>query len=75
MQDSLIILGSCSAAFVLGQMEGIPKGFTDVSSMAIVGFVVWYTLTRINGTIEKLSESIDELKNIMSNGENKGQNP
>ena len=66
MQDSLLIFGSCTLAFFLGQIEGVPKIFSDVSAMAIVGFVVWYTLTRINGTLEKLSESIDELKNIIN---------
>lgn len=62
MQDNLIFFGSISASVFLGQIDiGLPKWTQDIGSMAIVAFVVWFTLTRMETAIAKLNESIQTL--------------
>lgn len=62
MQDNVIFFGSLSACCLLGQVDiGLPKWTQDVGSMAIVAFVVWFTLTRMESAIAKLNESIQTL--------------
>lgn len=55
-------LGSIGSAFCLGQMVlGPYAGFKDIGVTAILGFVVWYTFTKMNGTLEKILEKLDNL--------------
>lgn len=62
MQDNIIFFGSLSTCFFLGQVDlGLPKWTQDVGSMAIVAFVVWFTLTRMESAIARLNESIQIL--------------
>jgi len=47
---------------LLGQVDlGLPKWTQEVGSLAIVAFVVWFTLTRMETAVSKLNESIRSL--------------
>lgn len=61
MQDQIVVFGSLGACFVLGQVEGVPTWVTDFGSLGIVGFVVWFTLTRLETALGKLGQSISAL--------------
>ena len=61
MQDQILIFGSLGACFMLGQVEGVPAWVTDFGSLGIVGFVVWFTLTRLETALGKLNDSITGL--------------
>ena len=62
MQDNVLIFSSLSVCWLLGQVDlGLPKWTQEVGSLAIVAFVVWFTLTRMESAISKLNESIQTL--------------
>ena len=62
MHDNFIIFSSLSICCLLGQVDlGLPKWTQEVGSLAIVAFVVWFTLTRMETAVSKLNESIRTL--------------
>lgn len=61
MQDQIVVFGSLGLCFVLGQVEGVPTWVADFGSLGIVGFVVWFTLTRLETALGKLGQSIAAL--------------
>ncbi len=56
-------LGLC---FILGQIDGMPTWLADFSSVGILGFVVYFTLTRIEPALMKLDQTISRLNENIS---------
>lgn len=61
MQDQITLFGGLGACFLLGQVEGVPTWIPEFGSLGIVGFVVWFTLTRLEAALGKLGQSISDL--------------
>lgn len=62
MQDHFFIIGSFSCYCLLSQADlGIPKWTQEIGSLAIVAFVVWFTLTRVETALNNLEEAIRDL--------------
>ena len=63
MQDTLFYSSLLIASVLLSQVE-VPdlQQFRELSATVILGVLFWYTLTRVNAGIAKLTEVIGELK-------------
>lgn len=56
---------------IIAQMPDVDQ-FKELSATIILGVLFWYTLTRINGGIQKLTEAIIELRETIQESERKG---
>lgn len=61
MQDAPFYLSIFAISTVLAQVPEIGE-FRELSATVILGVLFWYTLTRVNGTVGKLTEAIVELR-------------
>lgn len=52
------------ASVALAQMPEF-QSFSELSSTVMLGILFWYTLTRINSGLAKLTESIQELNRLV----------
>lgn len=73
MQDGFTICG-LGACFLVGQIEGMPDWLSDVSSMGILGFVVYFILARIEPALSRLDNSIVKLSENIATLKNESQN-
>lgn len=55
---------------VIAQIPDVDQ-FKELSATIILGILFWYTLTRINGGIQKLTEAIIELRETIQESERK----
>lgn len=60
MQDTLFFSGTILACVALAQVPEV-SSFKDLSATVMLGVLFWYTLTRINTGLSKLTETIQEL--------------
>lgn len=61
MHDAPFYLSIFTASALLAQVPEVQQ-FQDFSATVILGVLFWYTLTRVNGGIAKLTEAIAELR-------------
>lgn len=47
------------------------QDFKELSATVLLGILFWYTLTRINGGLQKLTEAIIELRETIQEAERK----
>ena len=45
------------------------QDFKELSATVLLGILFWYTLTRINGGLQKLTEAIIELRETIQEAE------
>ncbi len=45
------------------------QDFKELSATVLLGILFWYTLTRINGGLQKLTEAIIELRETIQKAE------
>lgn len=45
------------------------QDFKELSATVLLGILFWYTLTRINGGLQKLTEAIIELRETIQGAE------
>lgn len=45
------------------------QDFKELSATVLLGILFWYTLTRINGGLQKLTEAIIELRETIQDSE------
>lgn len=57
---------------IIAQMPDVDQ-FKELSATIILGILFWYTLTRINGGIQKLTEAIIELRETIQESERKSE--
>lgn len=53
---------------IIAQMPDVDQ-FKELSATIILGVLFWYTLTRINSGIQKLTEAIIELRETIQEAE------
>ena len=70
MQDAPFYLTGFAISTVLAQVPEISE-FRELSATVILGVLFWYTLTRINGGISKLTEAIVELREAINESEHR----
>lgn len=73
MQDAPFYLSMFAVSAVIAQMPDVDQ-FKELSATIILGILFWYTLTRINGGIQKLTEAIIELREMIENREKEKEN-
>ena len=61
MQDTLCYTSLLVASILIAQVPDLQE-FRELSATVILGVLFWYTLTRVNAGISKLTEVIGELK-------------
>ena len=67
MSDNLSFFGILGSLTLLGIVDSVPAWIQDGTPTAIIGFVVWFTLTRLENVIKTLDTSIRELsENVKS---------
>lgn len=68
MNEIFSTLGCMSVAVLVAQTQTVmaPGLFKDISALAIVAFVVYYTLTRINRSQEHVASAITKLAVILA---------
>lgn len=64
MQDTAFYTSMLLASVALAQMPEF-QSFSELSSTVMLGILFWYTLTRINSGLAKLTESIQELNRLV----------
>lgn len=45
------------------------QDFKELSATVLLGILFWYTLTRVNSGLQKLSEAINDLKTTIKESE------
>ena len=45
------------------------QDFKELSATVLLGILFWYTLTRVNSGLQKLSEAINDLKTTIKEAE------
>jgi len=60
LHDAPFYLTFFAASALIAQMP--VQDFKELSATVLLGILFWYTLTRINGGLQKLSEAISDLK-------------
>lgn len=70
MHDAPFYLSMFAVSAVIAQMPDVDQ-FKELSATIILGVLFWYTLTRINGGIQKLTEAIIELRETIQDSERK----
>lgn len=73
MNDAPFYLSMFAVSAVIAQMPDVDQ-FKELSATIILGILFWYTLTRINGGIQKLTEAIIELRETIENREKEKEN-
>lgn len=73
MHDAPFYLSMFAVSAVIAQMPDVDQ-FKELSATIILGILFWYTLTRINGGIQKLTEAIIELRETIENREKEKEN-
>ena len=68
MHDAPFYLSMFAVSAVIAQMPDVDQ-FKELSATIILGVLFWYTLTRINGGIQKLTEAIIELRETIQEAE------
>ena len=68
MHDAPFYLGICAASALLAQIPNVTD-FKDASATVLLGILFWYTLTRVNSGLQKLSEAINDLKTTIKETE------
>ena len=66
MQDTLFFSGTILACVALAQVPEV-SSFKDLSATVMLGVLFWYTLTRINTGLSKLTETIQDLTSTIQN--------
>ncbi|MBR0193343.1 MAG: hypothetical protein IJQ31_14885 [Thermoguttaceae bacterium] len=64
MHDAPFYLSMFAASAIIAQIPEVQQ-FQDFSATVILGILFWYTLTRVNGGIAKLTEAIAELRETL----------
>lgn len=70
MHDAPFYLSMFTVSAIIAQMPDVDQ-FKELSATIILGVLFWYTLTRINGGIQKLTEAIIELRETIQESERK----
>lgn len=60
MQDTLFYTSMFALTAILAQVPEV-QTFKEFSATVMLGVLFWYTLTRINAGLNKLTETINEL--------------
>ena len=68
MHDAPFYLSMFAVSALLSQIPDVTE-FKELSATVILGVLFWYTLTRINGGIQKLTEAIIELRETIQEAE------
>lgn len=68
MHDAPFYLSYFLASVLIAQVPEI-QDFKELSATVLLGILFWYTLTRINGGLQKLSEAISDLKTTIKETE------
>lgn len=68
MHDAPFYLSMFTVSAIIAQMPDVDQ-FKELSATIILGVLFWYTLTRINGGIQKLTEAIIELRETIQEAE------
>lgn len=64
MQDTVFYTSMFALTAILAQMPEV-QTFKEFSATVMLGILFWYTLTRINSGLAKLTESIQELNRLV----------
>lgn len=64
MHDAPFFVSMFAASALLAQIPNVTD-FKELSATVILGFLFWYTLTRISGGVGDLKKAIDELKDAI----------
>lgn len=70
MHDAPFYLSMFTVSAVIAQIPDVDQ-FKELSATIILGILFWYTLTKINGGIQKLTEAIIELRETIQASERK----
>lgn len=69
MSDNFSFFGILGSLTLLGIVDSVPAWIQDGTPTVIIGFVVWFTLTRLekvtttlDGSIRELSDNVKALK-------------
>lgn len=66
MQDATFYTSMLLASVALAQVQGPEfQSFKELSATVMLGILFWYTLTRINTGLTKLTETIQELNSLI----------
>lgn len=68
MHDAPFYLSIFTISAIIAQVPEV-QDFKELSATVILGILFWYTLTRINGGIAKLTEAIVELRETIRESE------
>lgn len=68
MHDAPFYLTFFAASALIAQVPEI-QDFKELSATVLLGILFWYTLTRVNSGLQKLSEAINDLKTTIKEAE------
>ena len=68
MHDAPFYLTFFAASALIAQVPEI-QDFKELSATVLLGILFWYTLTRVNSGLQKLSEAINDLKTTIKETE------
>lgn len=68
MHDAPFYLTFFAASALIAQVPEI-QDFKELSATVLLGILFWYTLTRVNSGLQKLSEAITDLKTTIKESE------
>ena len=68
MNDAPFYVSFFIISTILAQVPEI-QDFKELSATVLLGILFWYTLTRINSGLQKLSEAINDLKSTIKEAE------
>ena len=64
MQDSVFYTSMLLASVALAQVPEL-QSFKELNATVMLGILFWYTLTRINAGLNRLTETIQELNRLV----------
>ena len=68
MHDAPFYLTFFAVSTLIAQVPEI-QDFKELSATVLLGILFWYTLTRVNSGLQKLTEAISDLKTTIKESE------